>query len=99
MKDPGRTITCMDRAPILGATVENTKVNTTWTRNMGMECITGLMVEGMKGSGVMASNMEKANISYRMASQRLAYGKMASVSDGSITLTLVQALLKTMTND
>jgi hypothetical protein len=66
MKDLGKTIICMAKEHTLGVMGENMKENIIWIRNMGTECITGLMVGDMKDSGVMESNMEKVNIYCRM---------------------------------
>jgi len=61
MMDPGKIIICMDKEFILGVMVENTMVNTTWIRNMGTEFTIGLMVEGMKATGVMENSTARGS--------------------------------------
>ena len=51
MMECGKIIICMEKEPIPGQTAEDTKVNTKWTRNMGLESTSGLTVVYMKATG------------------------------------------------
>lgn len=59
MKVPGKIIICMGKDHIHGATAESMKVNIIWIKSTDTEFITGLMVEDMKDTGKMGSNMGK----------------------------------------
>ena len=61
IQDLGRTTICMGMECILGETVGDMRATTRWIRSMAMESTPGLMAEGMKAIGSMASNMAKAN--------------------------------------
>jgi hypothetical protein len=65
MRDLGKITICTDKVTIVGVMDVNTKVNTTWTRNMGMGFTTGQMAGDTKGTGRMGSNMVKASTSYQ----------------------------------
>ena len=52
-----------------------------------MECISGLMVEDMRGSGKMASSMARANTFCQIIQLKLVFGKMERESDGSSSIT------------
>ena len=86
---PGETTTCMAQACTLGKMVEDMKVNTTWTRNMAMEFISGLMEENIKGIGQRDDNMGKGSISCQMGLGRLVCGKMGRGLDGRSSMILI----------
>jgi len=73
---PGRTIICMAKVSTHGLTVDVTKDNMKWIKNMAMEFTNGQMVEFMKAIGIMVNNMVKENIFCKMEQLRLANGSM-----------------------
>jgi len=62
----GKTIICTEKEFTLGPTAEDTKVNTKWTKSTGTECISGLMVESMRATGLTANSMARANTCFKM---------------------------------
>lgn len=59
MKVRGKTTICMVRVLTLGVMVESMKESITWTKNMVMGYISGLMGVGTKDIGKMVNSMEK----------------------------------------
>ncbi len=94
IKARGKTIICTAMAPTRGATVVNTKENTTWTKSMGTASIIGLMVADTKDTGQTESNTEKGNISCRLVQRKLASGRKASAYAGSNRLIPVRTQWK-----
>ena len=70
MRALGKITTCMGRVITVGVMAVSTRVNTTWTRSMGMGFTTGLMEGGMKATGKMVSSMVRASTFCQMESQR-----------------------------
>ncbi len=78
IKEAGKITTCTGLEHTHGKTDENTKVNTTWIKSMGMEFIFGLTVDVMRVIGLMANNTAKVNTSYQMVQLKLEFGKKES---------------------
>lgn len=62
----GKIIICTVKEFTPGLTAEDTKVNTKWTKSTGTECISGLMVEFMRATGLTANSMARANTCFKM---------------------------------
>ena len=61
MKEGGMTTICMDRVYTHGKTVDDTKDNMKWTKNMATASTLGLMDVSTRATGTMVSNMGQVN--------------------------------------
>jgi hypothetical protein len=70
MADPmmvlGKLTICMAMVFINGKMEGNMRDTTSLIRSMVTESISGLMAESTKATGQMASNMDRANMSFQM---------------------------------
>ena len=89
MRVHGKTITCMAMELTHGVTEESMKENIIWTKNTGTEFTIGLMVVVMKATGLMESNMVKANTFFLLVLQKLASGRRANAYAGSSKLGII----------
>ena len=97
MKANGDLTICMEMEFTLGKMADVTKANMNKIRNMGMECMCGLMAVGMRAIGLMANNMGKASTFYRMVLSKLVYGNMARGYNG--LMNTMKERIKILNND